>query len=294
MYKIVRKKDLAPNIFEADILAPRVANSAQPGQFVIAVVDKEGERIPLTICDYDKEEGTVNIVVQPMGCSTKKMAALKAGDYLENFVGPLGRPSDFVNEDIEELKKKKILFVAGGVGTAPVYPQAKWFHEHGIGVDVVLGAKNKELVILEDKLGSVSENLYVCTDDGSYGFPGMVTAMIEELVNNRGKHYDLVVSIGPMIMMKFVCLLTEKLGIKTIVSLNPVMVDGTGMCGACRVSVGDETKFACVDGPEFDGHLVNFDEALRRLTQYKPEEIEANEKFEHKCKCMCEEQGGAN
>ena len=170
MYKIVRKKDLAPNIFEADILAPRVAESAQPGQFIIVIVDEEGERIPLTICDYDKEEGTVNKVVQPKGCSTHKLAALKEGDYVKSFVGPLGRPSDFVNEDIEELKKKKILFVAGGVGTAPVYPQARWFHEHGIGVDVVLGAKTKELVILEDKLGSVAENLYVCTDDGSYGF----------------------------------------------------------------------------------------------------------------------------
>ena len=293
MYKIVRKRDLAPNIFEADILAPRVANSAQPGQFIIVIADEEGERVPLTICDYDKEEGTVNIVVQPMGCSTKKIAALKEGDYLKDFVGPLGRPSDFVNEDIEELKKKKILFVAGGVGTAPVYPQARWFHEHGIGVDVVLGAKTKDLVILEDKLGAVSENLYVCTDDGSYGFPGMVTAMIEELVVNQGKHYDLVISIGPMIMMKFVCLLTEKLGIKTIVSLNPIMVDGTGMCGACRVSIGDETKFACVDGPEFDGHLVDFNEALRRQAQYKSEEIKSKEEYEEKCRCKCQQQGGA-
>ena len=292
MYKIVRKKDLAPNIFEMDILAPRVANSAQPGQFVIVIADEEGERVPLTICDYDKEEGTVNIVVQPMGCSTKKLAALKEGDYVKDFVGPLGRPSDFVNEDIEELKKKKILFVAGGVGTAPVYPQARWFHEHGIDVDVIVGAKTKDLIILKDKIEAVAGNLYIATDDGSYGFNGMVTGMIEELVVNQGKHYDLVISIGPMIMMKFVCLLTEKLGIKTIVSLNPIMVDGTGMCGACRVSVGDETKFACVDGPEFDGHLVDFNEALRRQTQYKPEEIRSKEEYEEKCRCR-QQQGGA-
>lgn len=275
-----------------DILAPRVAESAQPGQFIIVIVDEEGERIPLTICDYDKEEGTVNIVVQPMGCSTHKLAALKEGDYVKDFVGPLGRPSDFVNEDIEELKKKKILFVAGGVGTAPVYPQARWFHEHGIDVDVIVGAKTKDLIILKDKIEAVAGNLYIATDDGSYGFNGMVTGMIEELVVNQGKHYDLVISIGPMIMMKFVCLLTEKLGIKTIVSLNPIMVDATGMCGACRVSIGDETKFACVDGPEFDGHLVDFNEALRRQTQYKPEEIRSKEEYEEKCRCR-QQQGGA-
>lgn len=292
MYKIIRKRDLAPNIFEMDILAPRVAESAQPGQFIIVIVDEEGERIPLTICDYDKEEGTVNIVVQPMGCSTHKLAALKEGDYVKDFVGPLGRPSDFVNEDIEELKKKKILFVAGGVGTAPVYPQARWFHEHGIDVDVIVGAKTKDLIILKDKIEAVAGNLYIATDDGSYGFNGMVTGMIEELVVNQGKHYDLVISIGPMIMMKFVCLLTEKLGIKTIVSLNPIMVDATGMCGACRVSIGDETKFACVDGPEFDGHLVDFNEALRRQTQYKPEEIRSKEEYEEKCRCR-QQQGGA-
>lgn len=275
-----------------DILAPRVAESAQPGQFIIVIVDEEGERIPLTICDYDKEEGTVNIVVQPMGCSTHKLAALKEGDYVKDFVGPLGRPSDFVNEDIEELKKKKILFVAGGVGTAPVYPQARWFREHGIDVDVIVGAKTKDLIILKDKIEAVAGNLYIATDDGSYGFNGMVTGMIEELVVNQGKHYDLVISIGPMIMMKFVCLLTEKLGIKTIVSLNPIMVDATGMCGACRVSIGDETKFACVDGPEFDGHLVDFNEALRRQTQYKPEEIRSKEEYEEKCRCR-QQQGGA-
>lgn len=288
MYKIVDKKDLAPNIFSMDILAPRVADSAQPGQFVIVIADEEGERVPLTICDYDKEKGTVNIVIQAMGCSTKKMAKYNKGDYFKDFVGPLGRPSEYVNEDIEELKKKKVLFVAGGVGAAPVFPQVRWFHEHGIDVDVIVGAKTKDLIILEDKIKEVAGNLYIATDDGSYGFNGMVTGLIEDLVENQGKHYDLVISIGPMIMMKFVCLLTEKLGIKTIVSLNPIMVDGTGMCGACRVSVGDETKFACVDGPEFDGHLVDFDEALKRQAQYKSEEKVLDEK--HVCKCQ---QGGA-
>lgn len=280
MYKIVKKEVLAPNIFSMDVLAPRVAKSAQPGQFVIVIADETGERVPLTICDYDAEEGTVQIVVQAMGSTTKRMAVYEEGESFQDFVGPLGVPSEYVNEDIEELKKKKILFVAGGVGTAPVYPQVKWLHEHGVEADVIMGAKTKELVILEDKLKAVSGNLYVATDDGSYGFKGLVTAYIEELVNNQGKEYDLCVAIGPMIMMKFVAMTTKKLGIPTMVSLNPIMVDGTGMCGACRVTVGDETKFACVDGPEFDGHLVDFDEALRRQGQYKNEEIVESDKCE--------------
>ncbi|MCF6459783.1 sulfide/dihydroorotate dehydrogenase-like FAD/NAD-binding protein [Clostridium sp. Cult3] len=281
MYKIVEKKELAPNIYSMDVLAPRVAESAKPGQFVIVITDEAGERIPLTICDFDKERGTVNIVIQAMGCSTKKMVAYDEGDYFRDFVGPLGKPSEYVNEDIEEVKKKKYLFVAGGVGTAPVYPQVRWFHENGIDVDVIVGAKTKDLVILEDKIKEVAGNLYIATDDGSYGFNGMVTGLIEDLVENQGKEYDYCIAIGPMIMMKFVALLTEKLGIKTVVSLNPIMVDGTGMCGACRVTVGNETKFACVDGPEFDGHLVDFDEALKRQTQYKEEE------------CELDKQGGA-
>lgn len=292
MFKIVEKRFLAPNIVSMDILAPRVANSAQPGQFVIVIADEVGERVPLTICDYDKEKGTVNIVIQSIGASTKKIAQFEEGDYLRDFVGPLGRPSDYVHEDLEEVKKRKYLFVAGGVGTAPVYPQVKWFKEHNIDVDVIIGAKTKELVILEDKMREVAGNLYVCTDDGSYGFSGMVTAMIEELVVNQGKHYDVVIAIGPMIMMKFVCLLTKKLGLKTIVSLNPIMVDGTGMCGACRVNVGGETKFACVDGPEFDGHLVDWDLALKRLAQYKKEEEKLAKRGETKV-CTCH-QGGAN
>lgn len=290
MFKIVEKKSLAPNIFSMDILAPRVAESAKPGQFVIVIADEQGERVPLTICDYDKEKGTVTIVVQSMGCSTKKMARYNEGEYFKDFVGPLGQPSEYVNEDIEKLKKEKYLFVAGGVGAAPVYPQVRWFHENGIDVDVIVGAKNKEMIILEDKIKSVAGNLYITTDDGSYGFNGMVTGLIEELVKNQGKHYDKVIAIGPMIMMKFVCKLTDELGIDTVVSLNPIMVDGTGMCGACRVTVGNETKFACVDGPEFDGHLVDFDEALKRQAQYKNEECEKDEQYECRCK---QTEGGA-
>ena len=282
LYKIVEKEILAPNIFSMDILAPRVASSAKPGQFVIVIADETGERVPLTICDYDEEKGTVQIVVQAMGSSTKKLATFEKGEYVKDFVGPLGVPSEFVNEDLEELKKKRMLFVAGGVGTAPVYPQVRWLHEHGVEADVIMGAKTKDLVILEDKLRSVAGNLYVATDDGSYGFHGLVTNYIEELVNNQGKEYDVCVAIGPMIMMKFVALTTKKLNIPTIVSLNPIMVDGTGMCGACRVTVGNETKFACVHGPEFDGHLVDFDEALKRQTQYKTEEVVKNEAYECK------------
>jgi ferredoxin--NADP+ reductase len=199
------------------------------------------------------------------------MASLKEGDYFQDFVGPLGQPSEFVKEDLEVVKKRKYLFVAGGVGSAPVYPQVKWMKEHGIEADVVEGAKTKNLLILEEELKAVG-NLYVTTDDGSYERKGMVTEVVRDLVENQGKKYDVCVAIGPMIMMKFVCKLTKELGIPTIVSLNPIMVDGTGMCGACRVSVGGEVKFACVDGPEFDGHLVDFDQAMKRQQMYKTEE----------------------
>ncbi len=271
MYKILRKELLAQNIYLMDIEAPRVANSCHPGQFVIVKMDEKGERIPLTICDYDKERGSVTIVFQTLGQSTQEMAAYEEGQFFQDFVGPLGRPSEFVHENLEDLKKKNIIFIAGGVGTAPVYPQVKWLHEQGVNADVIVGAKNKDLVILEEKMKAVAGNLYVATDDGSYGFKGMVTAQLEELVKS-GKKYDVCVAIGPMIMMKFVCKLTKELNIPTVVSLNPIMVDGTGMCGACRVTVGGEVKFACVDGPEFDGHLVNFDEAMRRQTMYKTEE----------------------
>ena len=272
MYKILKAEKLAEKIFLMDVEAPRVARSCQPGEFVIVKMDEKGERIPLTICDFDREKGTVTIVFQIVGASTLKMSELQAGDAFQDFVGPLGQPSEFVKEDIEEVKGRKYLFVAGGVGTAPVYPQVKWMKQHGIDVDVIVGAKNKELLILEDMMKVQAGNLYITTDDGSYVRKGMVTEVIRDLVENQGKQYDVCVAIGPMIMMKFVCKLTKELNIPTIVSMNPIMVDGTGMCGACRLTVGDEVKFACVDGPEFDGHLVNFDEAMKRQQMDKTEE----------------------
>ena len=272
MYPILKAEKLAEKIYLMVVKAPRVAKNCQPGEFIIVKIDEVGERIPLTICDYNREEGTVTIVFQIVGGSTERMADLKAGDAFHDFVGPLGNPSEFVHEDIESLKNKKMLFVAGGVGTAPVYPQVKWLHEHGVDVDVIVGAKNKDLLILEEEMKAVAGNLYITTDDGSYVRKGMVTDVIKDLVNVEGKKYDVCVAIGPMIMMKFVCLLTKELEIPTIVSLNPIMVDGTGMCGACRVTVGDKVKFACVDGPEFDGHLINFDEAMKRQQMYKTEE----------------------
>lgn len=272
MYKILEAKKLAENIYLMNVEAPRVAKHCEPGQFVIVKIDEKGERVPLTICDYDAEAGTVTIVFQTVGASTKRMADLKAGDSFRDFTGPLGCPSEFINEDIEELKKKNILFIGGGVGAAPVYPQVKWMKQHGIDVDVIVGSKTKDMLILEDEMKAVSGNYYPCTDDGSYGHSGMVTTKLEQLVKEEGKKYDLCVAIGPMIMMKFACLMTKDLGIPTIVSMNPIMVDGTGMCGACRLHVGDEIKFACVDGPEFDGHLVNFDEAMKRQAMYKTEE----------------------
>lgn len=271
MYKILEAKELTANIFSMVVEAERVAKSCEPGQFVIVRTDADAERIPLTICDYDREKGTVTIVFQIVGAGTQYMSSLKAGDAFHDFVGPLGCPSEFVKENIEELKKKSILFVAGGVGTAPVYPQVKWLHEHGVAADVIVGAKTKDILILEDEMKAVAGNLYVTTDDGSYGRSGMVTQTITDLIN-EGKHYDVCVAIGPMIMMKFVCKLTKEVNLPTVVSLNPIMVDGTGMCGACRVTIGDEVKFACVDGPEFDGHLVNFDEAMQRQQIYKTAE----------------------
>ena len=270
MYPIVRKEKLADNIILMDIKAPRVAKECLPGQFIIAKTDEVGERIPLTICDYDREKETVTIVVQTIGAGTERMMALNEGDSLEDFVGPLGCPSELCQEDnLEETKKKHIVFIAGGLGTAPVYPQVKWLHERGIDADVIIGAKTKDLVIMEKEMEEVAGNLYVTTDDGSYGRSGMVTQVIKDLVEKEGKHYDKCVAIGPMIMMKFVCLLTKELNLPTIVSMNPVMVDGTGMCGACRLQVGDEIKFACVDGPEFDGHLVDFDQAMKRSQMYR-------------------------
>lgn len=272
MYKILKKEYLANNIWLMDVEAPRVAKSCQPGQFVIVKTDEKGERIPLTVCDYDREKGTVTIVFQTVGASTEQMKDLEVGDGFQDFVGPLGCASELIEMPIEELKKERILFVCGGVGTAPVYPQVKWMHQHGIDVDVIIGARTKDIMILEEEMRAVAGNLYVATDDGSYGFKGNGCDQINELVKNQGKTYTKVVAIGPMIMMKFVSMLTKELHIPTIVSMNPIMVDGTGMCGACRLQVGDEIKFACVDGPEFDGHLVDFDQAMLRQRMYKTEE----------------------
>ena len=272
MYSILEAKELVADlIYEFVVKAPNVAANCEPGQFVIVRTDEESERIPLTICDYDREKETITIVVQIIGASTYKMKYLKTGDAFCDFVGPLGRPSELIDTPIDELKQKKILFVAGGLGTAPVYPQVKWLHEHGVDADVIIGAKTKDLLIMEDEMEAVAGTLYITTDDGSYKRQGMVTKVIEDLYA-EGKKYDLCITIGPMIMMKFVCLLTKKLELKTIVSMNPIMVDGTGMCGACRLTVGDSVKFACVDGPEFDGHLVNFDEAMKRTQIYKTAE----------------------
>lgn len=272
MYKILRAEELTTNIYLFEVEARRVAKACQPGQFVIVRVSDEDERIPLTISDYDREKGTITIVVQTIGAGTWKMRGLKAGDFFRDFVGPLGQPSEFVHEDLDQLKNTKIIFVAGGLGTAPVYPQVKWLHENGIDADVIIGAKTKDLLIYEKDMEAVAGNLYITTDDGSYGRSGMVTATLKDLVEKEGKTYDRCVAIGPMIMMKFVCLTTKELGIPTIVSMNPIMVDGTGMCGACRLTVGGEVKFACVDGPEFDGHLVDFDQAMRRQSLYKTRE----------------------
>ena len=280
MYPIVRKETLADNIILMDIKAPRVAAECLPGQFIIAKTDEVGERIPLTICDYDREKETVTIVVQTIGAGTERMMSLNEGDALEDFVGPLGCASELcLEENLEETKKKNIVFIAGGLGTAPVYPQVKWIHEHGIDADVIMGSRTKDLLFYIDEMKAVAGNVYVTTDDGTYGFHGNGCQQLEALVN-EGKHYDVCVAIGPMIMMKFVTILTKKLEIPTIVSMNPIMVDGTGMCGACRLMVGGEVKFACVDGPEFDGHLVDFDQAMKRQQQYKTEEGRAKLAYE--------------
>ncbi len=280
MYPIVRKETLADNIILMDIKAPRVANECLPGQFIIAKTDEVGERIPLTICDYDREKETVTIVVQTIGAGTERMMALNEGDALEDFVEPLGCPSELCEEEnLEETRKKKIVFIAGGLGTAPVYPQVKWLHEHGIDADVIMGSRTKDLLFYMDEMKAVAGNVYVCTDDGTYGFHGNGCQQLQALID-EGKHYDVCVAIGPMIMMKFVTILTKKLEIPTVVSMNPIMVDGTGMCGACRLMVGGEVKFACVDGPEFDGHLVDFDQAMKRQQQYKTEEGRAKLAYE--------------
>ena len=279
MFRILTREMLTPNICKMEVEAPRIAKAALPGQFLIVRPNEKGERIPLTISDYNIEKGTVTIVTQLIGASSAAIIATQEGEFFNDVVGPLGNPSAFVGMSDEELKCKKYIFIAGGVGTAPVYPQAKWLHEKGVAVDVIIGAKTKDLLIYKEELGSVCDNLYLCTDDGSEGFKGLVTALLEKLVTEDGKEYSQAVSIGPMIMMKFCTLTCRKLGIPEDVSLNMLMVDGTGMCGACRVTVAGKVKFACMDGPEFNGYDVDFDEAMRRLGQYKAEEAVEREKI---------------
>ncbi|MCH5226076.1 MAG: sulfide/dihydroorotate dehydrogenase-like FAD/NAD-binding protein [Muribaculaceae bacterium] len=282
MFEIVEKRVLAPQIVEMKVKAPLVAASAKPGQFIIVRTDRYGERIPLTVCDYDAAQGTVTIVTQSIGISTRKINALDAGDYFDDFAGPLGNPSDLLELPDEELKRQKILFIAGGVGTAPVYPQVKWLHEKGVEADVIIGARTKDLFTYVDEMKRVG-NVFLATDDGSEGFHGNVTELLKDLIERQGKTYDRCVIIGPMIMMKFAARACAAYSIPSVVSLNALMVDGTGMCGACRVSVGGQTRFTCVDGPEFDGSLVDFDEAMRRQNMYKNNPKTDPET--HKCNC---------
>ncbi|HOW59536.1 MAG TPA: sulfide/dihydroorotate dehydrogenase-like FAD/NAD-binding protein [Candidatus Omnitrophota bacterium] len=264
MYPILAKTKLNHNVDEMVIRAPFVARRCEPGQFIILRVDPEGERIPLTIAEYDAKAGTVTIIYQIVGYTTQRLSEKNVGDTLEDFVGPLGKATEI-------HPCKRVIGIGGGVGAAPLYPQLKKFHELGVSVDLILGARNKDLIILEEKFSKFCKNIYITTDDGSYGTKGLVTDKLKELVA-KGEKYDEVIAIGPLIMMKFVSLLTKPWNLKTNVSLNPVMVDGTGMCGGCRVTVGGETKFVCVDGPDFDGHQVDYDELMRRQGMYKTEE----------------------
>lgn len=282
MYEIITKEMLTPTICRMKVNAPMLARAAQPGQFLMVLPEEKGERIPLTISDYDPEEGSVTIVTQKIGASTSDILSFEPGESFRDVAGPLGHPSEFVSFSPEQLSESRYIFIAGGVGTAPVYPQAKWLHSRGAKVDVIIGAKTSDILIYKEEMASVCDNLFICTDDGSEGFHGMVTALLEKLVREEGRSYTMAVAIGPMIMMKFTTLTAVRLGLPITVSLNTLMVDGTGMCGACRVSVAGKTRFACVEGPEFNGAEVDFDEAMRRQGQYKTEEAEALKN--HKCR----------
>ncbi len=274
MFQIVRKEELNPTVSLMEVEAPYVARKAEPGQFIILRIDEQGERVPFTIADFDREKGTVTIIFQVVGETTTRLNGLKTGDSLLDFVGPLGKASEF--EDV-----KTAAVIGGGLGTAIAYPQAKKLHAMGVKVDMITGFRNQDLIIIEEECHTACSNLYAMTDDGSNGNKGFVTQKLEELILN-GAQYDVVIAIGPLVMMRAVCEVTKKYGIKTIVSMNPVMIDGTGMCGGCRVTVGGETKFACVDGPDFDGHLVDFDEAIRRSKMFAKEEKQARES--HHCR----------
>jgi ferredoxin--NADP+ reductase len=279
-FRILLKQHLTPDTTLLRVEAPRVARAARPGQFVIVRVRAEGERIPLTIADYDPEAGWVAIVTQRVGATTRRLNSLNEGDELTDFVGPLGRPSEFIEWEDEKIRSTRFLFVAGGVGAAPAYPQVKWLHGRGARVDVIVGARSRELLILTEEMRAVCDTLHIATDDGSAGRHGLVTDVIKDLIEVRGERYDEAVTIGPMVMMKFTALTTKQYGLKTTASLNTLKVDGTGMCGACRVTVGGKIYFACVDGPEFDAHLVDFDEAIRRQGMYR----EFEQAADHKCK----------
>lgn len=274
MFRIVKKEVLNPTVVLMDIEAPFIARKAEPGQFIILRISETGERIPLTVADYDREKGTVTIIYQLVGKTTRALAEMNEGDYLQDFVGPLGTASHLEGY-------KKVAVIGGGLGTAIAYPQAKKLHALGSEVHVITGFRNKELIILEKELEKASTKLVVATDDGSNGNKGFVTNVLKELID-EGNKYDLVIAIGPLVMMRAVCNLTKEYGIKTLISMNPIMIDGTGMCGGCRLTVGGKTKFACVDGPDFDGHEVDFDEAMRRQGMYKKQEGESNEI--HACK----------
>lgn len=278
MYKIVRKKELNPTVTLMDIEAPMIARKAEPGQFIILRVDEEGERIPLTVADFDREKGTVTIIFQIVGATTEKLNHKNEGEYIQDFVGPLG-----VASHTDGLKK--VAVVGGGVGCAIAYPIAKKLHNLGCEVHSIVGFRNKDLVILEDEFKAVSDKLCMMTDDGSHGEKGLVTEALRKLIES-GEKYDEVIAIGPLVMMKFVVAVTKEFGIKTVVSMNPIMIDGTGMCGGCRLTVGGETKFACVDGPDFDGFLVDFDEAMDRGTMYKAFE---RHKHEETCNLFAKE-----
>ena len=315
MFKIVKKRELAEKLCLFEVEAKRLAKVCLPGQFLIVKIDTKGERIPLTICDYDREKGTVTIVVQVVGATTTKISDLNEGDYIQDVVGPLGNASDLVALSKKELEDKKIIFIAGGLGAAPVYPQVKFVSDMGVKCDVIIGSKSKNLMILEDEYKKLNANVYVCTDDETYGFKGPVTNVLKKLCDGTlanesfkkengeivtgkdvyddigKKEYHHAVAIGSAIMMKFSCMTTKELNIPTIVSMNMLMVDGTGMCGACRLMVGDEMKFCCIDGPEFDGHKIDFDAVIKRQKQYETEEgralLRLKEGDKKNCACSC-------
>lgn len=273
MYKVIKNTKLTNNIYELVVEAPLVVKRCMPGQFCIVMAYEDSERIPLTIYDYDRDNNLLSLIYQVVGSSTEELTHVS--EELFSVAGPLGNASE-IALNVKDYKDKKVIFVAGGVGIAPVYPQAAYLTKNGVTVDIIYGAKNKDAIILEDKIKNVCRNLYIATDDGSYGTKGLVT----DVLGSLDEKYDVCVAIGPMIMMKFVALKTKEMDLKTIVSMNPIMVDGTGMCGACRLIVGDEIKFACVDGPEFDGHLVDFDAAIKRMNLYKNEEGKKKLKLE--------------